>query len=107
MPDASSQLRRTANFKQLPTHLHAPFEALKKHEAKIKKLLSTKTSLEETFLEDPVAALEKAGIPVESALFARSSHRAGSVWESFRGAGATLFANGSTVQPRVGVHITA
>jgi hypothetical protein len=105
MTDATSHPRRTANFKQLPTHLHAPFEALKKQEAKIKKLLATEDG-QKAFLENPVAALEKAGVKIDASLrkvLAQGRDRIGTP----PAAGTTLLANGSAVQPKFRIRFTA
>jgi hypothetical protein len=104
MPDPRPIPRRTANYKQLPAHLHASFEALKKQEAKIKKLLATDEG-QKAFLENPVAALEEAGVKLDGALrkvLAQGRDRLGP--PSF--AAAALLANGSTVHPRVRLRIT-
>jgi len=104
MPESHPHPRRTANYKQLPAHLHAPFEALKKQEAKIKKLLDTDEG-QKAFLENPVAALEKAGVKIDGPLrkvLARGRDRLGPL----PGGGSALFANGSTVQPRLRIRIT-
>jgi hypothetical protein len=51
MPEDPSVQRFQANLKRLPIHLQAPFEGLKRQQAKIKRLLSTKAG-QEAFLKE-------------------------------------------------------
>ncbi len=105
MTDTPSNHRLTASYKQLPAHLHAPFEALKRQKAGIKHLLSTDAG-QEAFLKDPVAAMEAAGIEIAPPLRKALLSGGGKI-RNLKGASAAMFANGATVAPNVRIRITA
>ena len=104
MPEDPSVQRFQANLKRLPVHLQAPFEGLKRQQAKIKRLLSTKAG-QEAFLKDPVTALEGAGVKIDSAL--RKVLLGGQAkLRSLRAGETATFANGTSVTPKVRLKIT-
>jgi hypothetical protein len=104
MPEDPSVQRFQANLKRLPIHLQAPFEGLKRQQAKIKRLLSTKAG-QEAFLKDPVAAMAGAGIKIDPALRKVLLGGQGRL-RSSRGGETALFANGTSVTPKVRLKIT-
>lgn len=104
MPENPSVQRFQANLKRLPLHLQAPFAGLKRQQAKIKRLLSTRAG-QEAFLKDPVAAMEGAGIKIDPALRKVLLSGQGKL-RSSRGGGTAVFANGTRVTPKVRFKIT-
>jgi hypothetical protein len=104
MPDDSAAQRFKANQKRLPVHLQAPFEGLKRQQAKVKRLLSTQAG-QEAFLKDPVAAMEAVGVKIDASLRKVLLSGQGRM-KNLKGAGTVMFANGSSVTPNVRVTIT-
>ena len=105
MPEDPAVQRFRVNLKRLPFHLQPPFEGLKRQQAKIKRLLSTKAG-QEAFLRDPVAAMEGSGVKIDPALRKVLLSGQGKL-KDLRGGEATFFANGSSVTPKVSMRITA
>jgi hypothetical protein len=104
MPDNTANQRFKATQKQLPVHLHAPFERLRLQRAKLRRLLSTKAG-QEAFLKDPVTAMEGAGVTIDAAL--RKVLQSGQAkLKGLQTVESALFANGSSVTPKVRVRIT-
>jgi hypothetical protein len=104
MPHDSSAHRFKANQKRLPIHLQGPFEGLKRQETKVKRLLSTQAG-QQAFLKDPVAAMEKAGIKIEPSLRKALLSGQGKL-KNLKGVETAMFANGSTVTPKLRIKIT-
>jgi hypothetical protein len=104
MPEDPAVQRFQVNLKRLPVHLQAPFEGLKRQQAKIKRLLSTKAG-QEAFLKDPVAAMEGAGIKINPGLRKVLLGGQGKR-RTLPGGGTALFANGTSVTPKVRFRIT-
>jgi hypothetical protein len=104
MPDDSAAQRFKANQKRLPIYLQASFEGLKRQQAKVERLLSTPSG-QDAFLKDPVAAMEEAGIKIDAALRKVLLSGQGRL-RSLKGAETAMFANGSSVTPKVRVRVT-